>query len=153
MSSPLNLDTILSQGLQSMRPTEAKWEPFVERRKWPRVLARWPVYLSRKTDPHLLETVTRDMSSGGFYCAVPEPYLLGEPVECYIVIPTQVSYTRKEELCLRGRAKVVRLESLDPEGYGIACQLEDYTITSVPFRRPEKNDAGEAALNKLGKLS
>jgi hypothetical protein len=90
--------------------------------------ARWTVYLSRESDTHPLETVTRDLSSEGFYCYVPEPVLPGELLDCALMIP---SHSKTEDLlCLKGQVQVVRLESIG-HGYGIGCQLRNYSIVPL----------------------
>jgi hypothetical protein len=128
MSSPFTLDALLNYG-----PLMQSWlgkvdQPF-DRRQRPRVPVHWTVYLLRKFAPQPLESLTRDLSSGGFYCVVSEPFVPGEPLQCRLLIPTHSGSVGA--LCLHGQVRVMRVENLGPEGYGIACAIESYKIAPL----------------------
>ena len=89
----------------------------------------WTVYLLRKFAPHPLESVTRDLSSSGFYCVVSEPFVPGESLQCRLLIPTHNG--SGGALCLHGLVRVMRVENLGPEGYGIAFAIESYKIAPL----------------------
>src|ERR1700752_5455483 len=98
-SSPFNLDTLLNYDLYMKSSTGKLDQPF-DRRRRPRKPVHWTFYLSRKFSPHPIESVTRDLSSSGFYCIVSEPFVPGEPLECCLLIPTHAA--TGESLCLYG---------------------------------------------------
>jgi len=110
-----------------MTASQERWD-FQDRRKRPRMPARWTVYVSRESDSYPLETMTKDLSSEGFYCYTPERIPPGELLECTLMIPT---HSKTEgPLCLKGHVKVVRLESVG-HGYGMGCQFRDYGIVTL----------------------
>jgi len=106
-------------------------QEFRDRRRRPRIPARWTVYLSRESDSHPLETFTRDLSSEGFYCYVPEPMLPGQRMECTLMLPNHGNLD--DGLCLRGSVQVVRLEN-SGQGFGIGCQILEYNIANYHAR-------------------
>lgn len=128
MSSPINLDSLLNYD-PHMKSSQGKWDQRFERRRRPRKSVHWTIYLSRQFAAHPLESVTRDLSSSGFYCIVSEPFVPGEPLECCLLIPTHGA--ADTTVCLHGHVRVIRLENLGPEGFGIACAIESYRI--APF--------------------
>ncbi|MBZ5723928.1 MAG: PilZ domain-containing protein [Acidobacteriia bacterium] len=94
-----------------------------------RLRLQWSVYVTRNGGTHPLRSKTRDLSSHGFYCVLPERLTAGEHIECDLVIPTHVSRSADDVLFLRCQARVVRVETRDPgEGHGLACQIEDYCL-------------------------
>lgn len=102
-----------------------------DRRRRPRIPAHWPVYLVRESDSHPLETVTKDLSSEGFSCYVPEPVPPGQFLECALIIPSHAKSA--DHLCLKGRVQVIRLETVG-DLYEIGCRLHDYSIGTLPAK-------------------
>jgi c-di-GMP-binding flagellar brake protein YcgR len=84
-----------------------------------------------------IETRTKNLSSEGFYCLSPEPLTPGEELACVIVIPAEDPQSREDALSLECRARVVRVEKAEREGFfGIACHMENYRAVPVHRRLP-----------------
>lgn len=104
-----------------------------ERRKRLRVDLHLNVRLTRPGS-RPIESRTRNLSSEGFYCLSPEPLTLGEELDCMILIPAEDPKFRDDALGLECRARVVRVEKSEREGFfGIGCHMQDYR--AVPLRR------------------
>lgn len=100
----------------------------MERRKRARLPLSLKMYLTRKGDPHQYSSRTRDISSSGFFCfPVPVPFAPGEILECFILLPPGAP-SQAETLCLTCSAKVVRLEHLEPNRFGLGCHIEEYKV-------------------------
>src|SRR4051794_37975293 len=73
-----------------------------DRRKRARTRLHWPVLMFRhKHGSNAVESTTRDLSSGGFYCLTDVPLTEGEDLVCSIKVPTH-----------------------DPQGKHLECALE-----------------------------
>jgi hypothetical protein len=90
-----------------------------------------PLVLSRSGGAEKIETRTKDVSSNSFYFVSDRPFSPDDRLECELIIPgDQVTSVPEDDLCVRCEARVVRVESQWPQmGFGVACQLEDYTIS------------------------
>jgi hypothetical protein len=108
--------------------------PEADRRRRVRLPLSWKIYLLRASDTHPLETRTRNLSSEGFYCLVPEPFVVSECVRCTIFVPVMESVTDVEHdrdfLMLECGATVLRIENLGLKSYGIGCRIDNYRISS-----------------------
>jgi hypothetical protein len=84
------------------------------------------VLLSREQgDEKAVRTVTRDLSSSGFYCVSKAAFAVGERLLCILHIP--VNSSGGGESLLECRVVVVRVDADPKDGtYGIACHTEDY---------------------------
>ena len=103
--------------------------PATERRKRARLALHWRVCLSRRSNHLLVETETRDVSSGGFYCFTEESFTTNERLECVLVIPLFRGADAAERLCLRCQVEVVRVDAAPPGGkFGVACRIDDYSV-------------------------
>ena len=103
--------------------------PATERRRRKRLALHWRVCLSRRANHLMVESETRDVSSGGFYCFTDENFTPKERLECVLVIPMPNNSDGGERLCLRCRVEVVRVDIAPPGGpYGVACRIEDYSV-------------------------
>jgi hypothetical protein len=107
-----------------------------ERRRNTRVPLHWAAYLVRAGSADRIQTTTRNINSDGFYCLLDQPLLLGERIDCVIVVPTHGSYP-DDVVYLRCVARVVRAEKIElgPK-FGLACEIEDYCMT-LESRPPE----------------
>lgn len=104
-----------------------------ERRDRARVALQCPLRLSRPGEASVLPSITRDVSSSGFYCHSSEPFLPGEQLRCTIIIPTHSWSTAEERLFLNCSVEVIRVEHLGPgKGMGIACRIMDYHVIHLP---------------------
>ena len=99
-----------------------------ERRSRPRVALQWVVHVSRPGGKHPVASLTRNVSSQGFYCLVQEALESGERVECTVVIPIPKSTRSDEVLWLKCQARVLRVEPAEDTAFGTAFQIEEYTV-------------------------
>jgi hypothetical protein len=108
-----------------------------DRRRRIRTTVQWPVLIH--DDSGVIETVTRNLSSDGFYCVVPWPPALGAHRACTIRIP----FARPDlAVILHCRIRVVRIE-IDPEEgrFGMAACIEDYRVELPSGRAPGRDAA------------
>jgi hypothetical protein len=103
-----------------------------ERRKRVRTRLHWAVFLFRESPVEVVaESVTRDLSSNGFYCTSAAPVGVGERFRCSIRVPTHDPRHKQLERTLDCRVRVMRVVPQETGGFGVACQIEDYQL-SVP---------------------
>ena len=106
-----------------------------ERRKRTRTTVHWPVLFFREDTSEAVESVTRNLSSVGFYCLSNAAFICGEPLICALKVPTHDPMAGERVLALECRVRVVRCEPADGI-FGIACQIEDFrTIGESAFYR------------------
>jgi hypothetical protein len=100
-----------------------------ERRSHLRLALHTPVYVACGVDGDFVETTTRDISAGGFYCSARVPVRAGQEIDCIIVIPGS-SAESNGQLRLKCKAEVVRVEPLEDSsrGFGIACHIQRYAV-------------------------
>src|SRR5882724_4923704 len=101
-----------------------------DRRKRVRTTVHWPVLLFRDAASGALETITRDLSSNGFYCLSGTPILCGEHLWCELRVPAHHPFRFGKALSLRCRVQVVRSEAAAEGLYGLACRIEDYHLAT-----------------------
>jgi PilZ domain-containing protein len=102
-----------------------------ERRKRPRVKVHWQVSLIRSDSAEIIETVTQDLSSTGFYCFSQMPFSVGEVLHCMLRIPPYESTARELERALECKLRVVRLELNTADGrLGVGCRIEDFRVAA-----------------------
>jgi len=99
-----------------------------DRRKRTRFPLHWTVRLFRQPGKPSVESITKNLSSEGFYCITSEPFKLGERLQCMIVIPGGGSFGLESSVGLECHVTVRRMEKL-PSGFGLGCHIEDYTLT------------------------
>lgn len=107
-----------------------------DRRRRRRFTANWHVRLlaqGRAT----VDACTVNVSSGGFYCRSPEPFSAGDNLTALLDLPSVLT-DRHAGVVLRCDVRVLRLESFVDDGWGIACQIDDYSI----LRATNTNDIG-----------
>ena len=98
-----------------------------DRRRRDRVALHWQIRLFRSFQSPVIETVTEDLSSIGFYCTSQEPFGLGERLQCIIVIPADTLEGFDSQVSLRCHVTVVRVEN-NAQGYGLGCHIEYYDL-------------------------
>jgi hypothetical protein len=113
-----------------MQPTKINGEP-PERRRRPRLRLSYALSLHRPGEASSVETKTEDISCEGFFCISEIPFAPHEIVECYLVIPRDtLRIPVGRDLILHCTAEVVRVARNRAESsFGIACRLEDYTLS------------------------
>ena len=73
---------------------------------------------------------TQNISSGGFYFLSPEPFIRDEQREMFLALPAFES-TTGAHAGIACQTRVVRVEPRpDFGGFGIACEIERYTVTA-----------------------
>ena len=101
--------------------------PLPEERKRSRLPLHLPVILcapGSHAAPSWTKTV--DIGDEGFSCTTPEPFRLGDRLQCLIALPSPCSSAISEQLYLRGEVQVVRLAVNQEEGFSVYCQFSDY---------------------------
>lgn len=106
-------------------------ESGVGRRSHPRLRLALPLVLFRPEESDRIKTKTEDVSCDSFYCVSDQPFSPDDRLECELLIPgDELSSAPEDDLCLRCRVRVVRVvEQGSQFGFGVACRLEDYTIS------------------------
>jgi hypothetical protein len=97
-----------------------------DRRRQLRTPLHWPVVLFRELGGEAIGSLTRDLSSCGFSCSVPSPFLIGEILNCSMKIPTHEPNGKGSERNLECRVRVVRVNAAEEGGFDVACLIEDY---------------------------
>lgn len=119
-------------GMGAPKSTHAMSPYPLERRNRTRVRVQWPVLLFASHTSGAISSVTRDLSSSGFYCLTIVPLTLGEILTCTLRIPVHDPYGKHMERCLQCKARVIRVTAHDPDGlYGIGCRIESYHFTGT----------------------
>jgi PilZ domain-containing protein len=99
-----------------------------ERRNRQRISLHWNVYIIRETDSGPLLSRTKNLSSEGFYCIVEKPFTPGEHFYCDIFIPAHGVSIQSSGISLHCRIQVLRVEATRG-GYGLACRIEEYSVS------------------------
>jgi len=102
-----------------------------ERRKRVRAKVQWAILLLPEDAGEVVESVTRDLSSVGFYCLSPKLFSVGESLFCALKVPTYDPTGEDQTMTVECRVRVVRAEETEEGAYGIACQIEDYQLSAV----------------------
>jgi len=104
-----------------------------ERRRRTRTRLHWPILMMRKRPGHQsIESITRDLSSGGFYCLTRVQLVVGEQLRCTMRIPTHDPRGKNPERTLECSVTVVRVMPQESgDTFGVACQIEDYHLCQI----------------------
>jgi hypothetical protein len=114
------------------KPAELPAPHSSERRKRARTRLHWPVLLFRSHAADAIESLTRDLSSEGFYCLAKMPFTVGESLICTLKVPTHDPNGKHLERSLECKVRVMRVEPQAEEGmFGIACWIEDYHFAQI----------------------
>ena len=123
-ANPLELSLVYSC---LKKPAEAEKPLLVERRKRARNHLHWSVLFFRTHSAEAVPSLTRDLSSSGFYCVTGVSFTPGERLLCTLKVPTHDPNGKHLEQKLECQVRVMRVEPQCVEGtYGLACQIEDY---------------------------
>ena len=99
----------------------------VERRMRFRTRLHWEVRFFHPGLLNILETVTQNLSSGGFYCLAETPLVPGELMTCSLKLPAHHPSGGEQAVSLECKVRVIRVEARDADGlYGMGCRIEDY---------------------------
>jgi len=100
----------------------------LDRRRRARLLVNWPLVVGGSPGT-MVETVTHDLSSDGFYCLAGSPFVPGEVQICTLSVPAYNPDDLTRVLAVQCRVLVVRVEALAKSGlFGIGCRIEDYHV-------------------------
>lgn len=91
-----------------------------------RLALHWSVRL-RSADGAEIHAETLNISSEGFYCIARRPLTPGETADCSIGIPAPSSPGRQHYVTCQ--CTVLRIERLSDESFGIACHIDDYSLS------------------------
>jgi hypothetical protein len=102
-----------------------------ERRRRTRVRVHWPICFIRLGKTGIVETVTHDLSSDGFYCLVNTAFVPGEIRECTLSVPVHHPNRGDRARPVLCRVRVIRVGALGADGFcGVGCRIEDYHFIS-----------------------
>jgi hypothetical protein len=99
-----------------------------ERRKRMRLALHWEARIRKPGSDAEVRAETRDVSSEGFYCVSPEPFSPGQRVDCAIAIPAPSASGRQHNM--HCHCTVVRLERIRGHLFGVACRIDEYSVSS-----------------------
>ena len=120
------------------KPAELENSLPFERRKRARNHLHWSVLLFRNQTADAVESLTRDLSSSGFYCVTGIAFTPGERLICTLKIPTHDPNGKHLERRLECKVRVMRVEPQDADGaFGLACQIEDYRFDQLYTERAQ----------------
>jgi len=105
----------------SRGPTESG-----DRRRRSRIQVHWPLRFLNGDTTDIVETVTRDLSSDGFYCLAKMPFVPGEFKACTLGVPTSHPRGNERVLSVECTVRIIRVQVLDDGLYGVGCRIEDY---------------------------
>lgn len=128
-ANPLELSAVYS-GLT--KPAKVENSLPEERRRRTRNHLHWSVLLFRNQAAEAVESLTRDLSSIGFYCVTDVAFTPGERLVCALRIPTHDPNGKHLERRLECKVRVMRVEPQGADGtFGLACQIEDYHFIQI----------------------
>ncbi len=87
----------------------------------------------------MIETKTENVSCDSFYFVSDRPFTLNERLNCELLIPgDEASSVPDDGLRLYCNVRVVRVVSKGFQlGFGVACELEEYTVAAGSLRELE----------------
>jgi PilZ domain len=102
--------------------------PLMEHRKYERLPLRLPVRFINERGS-ATSCFTENISSEGFYCVSPDPFVPGDLLEVELFLPAHNPGRGEKRVRLTCQAQVVRIDStwLGP-GFGIGCRIEACTL-------------------------
>jgi len=102
--------------------------PLIERRRYERLPLHLPVRFINERGS-ATPCFTENISSEGFYCLSPDPFVAGDRLEVELLLPAHNPGRGDKRVRLRCQAQVVRIDStwFGP-GFGIGCRLETCTL-------------------------
>jgi PilZ domain len=108
-----------------------------ERRKRGRIQVHWPLSFSSPGLPDLIETVTSNLSSNGFYFLCKTPFRSGEFRTCTLGVPTNHPWSADRVLWVQCKVKVIRIQPHTDGVFGIGCQIQDYHFVGAGHGFPD----------------
>ena len=109
------------------RATNSEISGRSERRKRGRIQVHWPVCFYNQGGSDVVETVTSDLSSNGFYFLARMPFSAGEFRMCTLGVPTNHPWSSASRvLSVECKVQIVRVNSHGDGFYGVGCRIDDY---------------------------
>jgi hypothetical protein len=103
----------------------------LDRRKRTRAQVHWPLSFMLAGTPEVVQTVTQDLSSDGFYCVAKARFIPGETVDCMLALPTPNRHGGTGASLVFCKVRVIRVEVTAEGGrYGAGCQIIDYRFVN-----------------------
>jgi hypothetical protein len=104
-----------------------------ERRQRARTRLHLPLVIFRAgSAASAVESMTRDLSSSGFYCMSRVQFTIGEQLICSLKLPTHDPAGRHLERNLECTVRVMRVIPQESGSlFGIACRIEDYHVSQA----------------------
>ena len=103
-----------------------------ERRKRVRIQVHWPLRFHNGKSMEAPETLTRDLSSGGFYCLTKMPFVPGEFRTCTLGVPTNYPRSTERLLSVECKVQVVRVQAEADGLFGVGFRIDDYRFLDNP---------------------
>src|SRR5580704_8489719 len=98
-----------------------------DRRKRTRAQVHWPLSFSLAGATEMVQTLTYNLSSDGFYCVANARFVPGETRECMLAVPTHHPHSCIRVLSVLCKVRVIRVEVLSEGGScGVGCRIMDY---------------------------
>jgi hypothetical protein len=114
-----------------------------ERRRRNRVIVQWAVRIYRSNE-HILDTCTVNVSSGGFYCVCSQPLSAGEDLIALLEIPGGDADHQCRKLVLHCEVLVLRVEALsNSRSWGIAFRIKNYSVVKPPAAASSRAENAE----------
>lgn len=88
----------------------------------------WPLRFHLTNAPEAVETITRDLSSDGFYCLARTSFVPGQALACTLGVPTHHPNGAHRMVSVECRVRIVRVESTAEGLYGVGCRIEEYRL-------------------------
>jgi hypothetical protein len=106
-------------------------ESGLDRRSRPRLRLALPLALFRPGKADRIDVTTEDVTCDSLSFVSDRPFSPDDRLECELLVPGDaLSSVPEDDLCLRCGVRVVRVEERGPQlGFGVACRMEDYTIS------------------------
>jgi hypothetical protein len=93
-----------------------------------RLALRWVARIRKPGCDAEIRAETRDVSSEGFYCVSPEPFLPGQTVDCAIAVPAPSGPGCQHNL--HCHCTVLRTERVEENLFGVAMRIDEYSVSS-----------------------
>ena len=101
----------------------------LDRRKRTRMQVHWPLTFPLSGSTEIVQTVTNDLSSGGFYCIANARFVPGETRECTLAVPIHYPHGGTSALLVLCKVRIMRVEVTAEDGFhGVGCQIVDYRL-------------------------
>lgn len=109
--------------------------PHSDRRGRVRVVVHWP-FVFRDHSGLVSEAVTQNLSSQGVYFYAGTPCIPGEVLAGTMMVPTYNPENVGQVIPVSCKLRILRVETLAANRFGIGCRIEEYHIHAGPASSP-----------------